>query len=48
MVVVVNYSRCTCVHVQVHVVHKKDFKVYKCTCVMCKCSMRDKFSRLCL
>ena len=21
----VNYSRCTCVHVQVHVVHKKDF-----------------------
>ena len=35
--------------VQVHAVHKKDFnKVYKCTCVMCKYSMRDKFSRLCL
>ena len=36
-----------CMQVQVHAVHKKDFKVYKCSSVMCKC-MRDKLSRLCL
>ena len=27
-----------CVHVQVHVVQKKDFKVYKCTCMYVSCA----------
>ena len=34
----VSYSRCMCVHVQVQVVQKKDFKVYTCTCMYVSCA----------
>ena len=34
----VSDSRCMCMQVQVHVVHKKDFKGYTCTCMHVSCA----------